>query len=69
MRELLIRLIYCEMLGVECPWGYIHAVKMTQSGSIMDKRIGMTSLGDIGGGSVYICDYNKAIEGLGYHIS
>jgi len=40
MRELLIRLIYCEMLGVECPWGYIHAVKMTQSGNIMDKRVG-----------------------------
>ncbi len=40
MREMLIRLIYCEMLGVECPWGYIHAVKMTQSTNIMDKRIG-----------------------------
>ena len=41
MRELLIRLVYCEMLGVECSWGYIHAIKMTQSGQIMDKRIGM----------------------------
>ena len=41
MRELLIRLIYCEMLGVECSWGYIHAIKMTQSGNIMDKRTGM----------------------------
>ena len=40
MRELLIRLVYCEMLGVECSWGYIHAIKMTQSGNIMDKRIG-----------------------------
>ena len=40
MRELLIRLIYCEMLGIECSWGYIHAIKMTQSSNIMDKRIG-----------------------------
>ena len=40
MREYLIRLIYCEMLGIECSWGYIHAVKMTQSSNVMDKRIG-----------------------------
>ncbi|XP_003382933.2 PREDICTED: AP-4 complex subunit epsilon-like [Amphimedon queenslandica] len=40
MREYLIRLIYCEMLGVECSWGYIHAVKFTQSSNIADKRIG-----------------------------
>ena len=36
----MIRLIYCEMLGVECTWGYIHAVKFTQSSSIADKRTG-----------------------------
>jgi AP-4 complex subunit epsilon-1 len=40
MREYLIRVIYCEMLGVECSWGYIHAVKFTQSTNINDKRIG-----------------------------
>ena len=40
MREYLIRLIYCEMLGHECSWGYIHAVKFTQSTGILDKRIG-----------------------------
>ena len=40
MREYLIRLIYCEMLGVECSWGYIHAVKLTQSAHPLDKRIG-----------------------------
>ena len=42
MREYLIRLIYCEMLGVECSWGYIHAVKFTQTGSTLDKRIGFS---------------------------
>lgn len=40
MREYLIRLIYCEMLGSECSWGYIHAVKFTQSHNTLDKRIG-----------------------------
>ena len=40
MREYLVRLIHCEMLGHECPWGYIHAVKFTQSTGILDKRIG-----------------------------
>ena len=40
MREFLIRLIYCEMLGVDCSWGYIHAVKMTQSHNTLEKRIG-----------------------------
>ena len=43
MREYLIRLIYCEMLGVDCSWGYIHAVKMTQSHSTLEKRIGTYS--------------------------
>ena len=44
MREYLIRLIYCEMLGIECSWGYIHAVKFTQTVTILDKRIGFNSL-------------------------
>ena len=40
MREYLVRLVYCEMLGQECSWGYIHAVKFTQNSNLMDKRIG-----------------------------
>ena len=43
MREYLVRLIYCEMLGVECSWGYIHAVKFTQTNTTLDKRIGISS--------------------------
>ena len=40
MKELLIRILYCEMLGQNCEWGYIHAVKLTQKGNLFDKRIG-----------------------------
>jgi len=40
MHELLIHLIYCEMLGVDGSWGYIHTIKMTQNTGVMDKRIG-----------------------------
>ena len=44
MREYLVRLIYCQMLGVECAWGHIYAVKFTQNNNIIDKRIGMVSI-------------------------
>ena len=44
MREYLVRLIYCQMLGVECSWGHIYAVKFTQNNNIIDKRIGMDSI-------------------------
>ena len=30
MRELIIRMMYCEMLGHRVEFGYIHAVNMTQ---------------------------------------
>ena len=44
MREYLVRLVYCEMLGQDCSWGYIHAVKFTQNNNLMDKRIGQGSV-------------------------
>ncbi|XP_038669221.1 AP-4 complex subunit epsilon-1 [Scyliorhinus canicula] len=40
MRECLVRLIYCEMLGYEATFGYIHAIKLAQQGSLMEKRVG-----------------------------
>ncbi|XP_059495181.1 AP-4 complex subunit epsilon-1 [Stegostoma tigrinum] len=40
MRECLVRLIYCEMLGYEASFGYIHAMKLAQQGSLMEKRVG-----------------------------
>lgn len=30
MREYVVRLMYCEMLGHEVSWAYIHAINMTQ---------------------------------------
>jgi AP-4 complex subunit epsilon-1 len=30
MREYVVRLMYCEMLGHDVSWGYIHAINMTQ---------------------------------------
>ena len=52
MREYLVRLVYCEMLGQDCSWGYIHAVKFTQNSNLMDKRIGQ--------GSIYHAYYTNA---------
>jgi hypothetical protein len=40
MREFLIRGLYCEMLGHPVPFVYIHALNMTQSPRLLDKRVG-----------------------------
>eukprot|EP00771_Trimastix_marina_P000252 gnl/Trimastix_PCT/1262.p1 GENE.gnl/Trimastix_PCT/1262~~gnl/Trimastix_PCT/1262.p1 ORF type:complete len:1232 (+),score=412.84 gnl/Trimastix_PCT/1262:1785-5480(+) len=40
MRELLMRLIYCEMLGYDASFGYFKAVQMTQQHNVFDKKIG-----------------------------
>ncbi|CAL1595065.1 unnamed protein product [Knipowitschia caucasica] len=40
MKEAMVRAIYCEMLGYEASFSYIHAIKLAQQGSILDKRVG-----------------------------
>ncbi|XP_029992405.1 AP-4 complex subunit epsilon-1 [Sphaeramia orbicularis] len=40
MKELMVRAIYCEMLGYEASFSYIHAIKLAQQGSVLDKRVG-----------------------------
>lgn len=41
MKELLVRLMYCEMLGHSASFGHITALKMAQQGSLHLKRVGM----------------------------
>lgn len=40
MREFVVRLMYCEMLGHDVSWGYIHAINMTQQSKLLDKWVG-----------------------------
>lgn len=40
MKEIMVRAIYCEMLGYEASFSYIHAIKLAQQGSVLDKRVG-----------------------------
>ena len=44
MKELLLRMIYCEMLGRDTEFGYIHALNMTQSSNLLEKRVGYLSV-------------------------
>ncbi|XP_037689910.1 AP-4 complex subunit epsilon-1 isoform X2 [Choloepus didactylus] len=40
MKECMVRLIYCEMLGYDASFGYIHAIKLAQQGNLFEKRVG-----------------------------
>nr|XP_023672930.1 AP-4 complex subunit epsilon-1 [Paramormyrops kingsleyae] len=40
MKEIMVRAIYCEMLGFEASFCYIHAIKLAQQGSMFEKRVG-----------------------------
>ncbi|XP_030828110.1 AP-4 complex subunit epsilon-1 isoform X3 [Strongylocentrotus purpuratus] len=40
MKEFMVRLIYCEMLGQSANFAYIHAIKMAQQGVLLNKRVG-----------------------------
>ncbi|XP_059917333.1 AP-4 complex subunit epsilon-1 [Gadus macrocephalus] len=40
MKELMVRAVYCEMLGYEASFSYIHAIKLAQQGTALDKRVG-----------------------------
>ena len=40
MKEMLIRAIYLEMLGTDASFAYIHAINLTNGGSVVCKRVG-----------------------------
>jgi hypothetical protein len=40
MKDLCIRMVYCEMLGHPVEFGYIHAVNMTQHNALGEKKLG-----------------------------
>ncbi|XP_039214692.1 AP-4 complex subunit epsilon-1 isoform X2 [Crotalus tigris] len=44
MKECMVRMIYCEMLGYEASFGYIHAIKLAQQGNLFEKRVGYLAI-------------------------
>lgn len=40
MREFIVRVLYCEMLGHEASFGYINAIKLTSSRNLLEKKVG-----------------------------
>lgn len=36
----MVRAIYCEMLGYDASFAYIHAIKLAQQGTALEKRVG-----------------------------
>lgn len=67
-RESLVRLLYCHLLGYDVSFAYIHAVKLAQQGTILEKRVGRLHciyINSKGLDSIYRMFYRF----LGYHQS
>ena len=44
MKELVVRLMYIELLGHDASWGYIYAVQLTAHPDLKEKRVGVSVL-------------------------
>ncbi len=44
MREYLVRLLYCHMLGYDVTFAYIQAIKLAQQGRLLEKQAGNFNL-------------------------
>ncbi|XP_071788543.1 AP-4 complex subunit epsilon-1-like isoform X2 [Asterias amurensis] len=44
VKEFLVRIIYCEVLGYSASFSYIHAIKLAQQGSLATKRVGYLAI-------------------------
>lgn len=45
MRECVMKMIYCEMLGHEVEFGWIHAINFASSSNVFEKRVGYLAAG------------------------
>ena len=46
MREILLRLVYCEVFGQDASFGYINAIKFAEQTLLLDKKIGIQQCKD-----------------------
>ncbi len=44
-REAIMKLIYCEMLGHEVEFGWIHAINFASNANAFEKRLGYVAVG------------------------
>jgi hypothetical protein len=44
MKELIVRSLYCEMLGHTADFSYIHAVNLSSSKNVFYKRVGYLAI-------------------------
>lgn len=58
----MVRAMYCEMLGYEASFAYIHAIKLAQQGTVLEKRVGMlhTLISDRMLDQIHIRSYSTA---------
>jgi AP-4 complex subunit epsilon-1 len=44
IKEYVVRALYCEMLGHDASFSYIHAIKLTSSKTVLEKRVGYLAI-------------------------